>query len=83
MDFTRTILYTGRNILLFSVKSIILLKRKLKCHVVAPRSFSKARNSHINQRKKINLDTLFYIKCFEQLRFNLLELIWIKTSKKS
>jgi hypothetical protein len=31
--------------------SIILLKCKLKCHVASPRSISRARNSHINQRK--------------------------------
>jgi hypothetical protein len=28
--------------------SIILLKGKLKCHMVPPRSFSRVRNSHIN-----------------------------------
>jgi hypothetical protein len=46
-------------------------------------SFSMTKNFHINQRKKINLNLLFYIKCFERLRFNLFELIWIKTHKRS
>jgi hypothetical protein len=54
-----------------------------KCHVAAPHSFSKAKIFHINQRKKANLDFLFYIKCFRWLRFNPLELIWLKIHKRS
>jgi hypothetical protein len=44
-------------------------------------SSSRVRNSHINERKlekkKKNLNHLFYIKCSARFRFNSLQLIWV------